>query len=258
MSFVKYQAKPPTSKIDEINYSPRLSRIKRAVERLGFSFELDRDDPESHKEQIRRNNEILTMRYKQQYPNDVFKVIGWIHRYYLPKPGMFEFEDGTLDMNHEVKQALVYYLHEYVDNPNLEDGPIGYQTKMGLFQVPIARNRRVRDSEGLETIELEQVGTKNIFYIPYTPENVDKILSEMYNTPDPRNFGVGYARERGPDTRDQVYTVFNIQEFKEIQDIEGLMDASKGNWLQNEYGGYNEFVKEKDKARTKPIRKRDS
>lgn len=258
MSFVRYQAKPPTSKIDEIRLSPRLSRIKRAVERLGFSFELEQDDPESHREQIRRNNEILTMRYKQQYPNDVFKVIGWIHRYYLPKPGMFEFEDGELDMNHEVKQALVYFLHEYVDSPNLEDGPVGYTAKMGMFQVPIARNRRVRNEEGLEELRLEQVGTKNIFYIPYTPENVDKILGEMYNTPDPRNFGVSYARERGPDTRDTVYTVFNMQEFREVQDIEGLMDASKGNWLNNEYGGYNDFIKEKDKAKTKPVRQKNS
>lgn len=258
MSFVRYEAKPPTEKIDEIKYSDRLSRIKRAVEKLGLDFNRTERDPESHKEMMMRNKELLTIRYKRQYPNDVFKVIGWLHRYYLPKPGMFEFEDGELDMNHEVKQALVYYLNEYVDNPNLENGPVGYHARIGMFQVPITRNKRIRNEEGLEEVVLDQVGTKNIFYIPYSPENVDKILGEMYNTPDPKNLGVSYARERGPDTRDTVYTVYNIQEFREVQDLEGLMDASKGNWLINEYGGYNDFIKEKDKSKTKPIKKRDS
>lgn len=219
--------------------------MKRAVERAGLDFE----KPERPDKM--RTRELLTNRYKKQYPNDVFKVIGWLHRYYLPKPNMFEFPDGELDADHTVKQVLVYFLNEYVDNQNIEDGPIGYHAKMGWYPSPLVKNKHVV-VEGIEQLEIDHIGDKNIFYIPYNKENLNKILSQMYN--QPTDLGVAIARERGPDLRDRVYSVHNMQEFAEVDDIEGLIAASSENFLKKEYGGYHDYLDSREESKKKTTR----
>lgn len=254
MSYAKFSPKPPTTQIDELEFSDRLRRMKKSYDRAGLTFRTYRepgDDIETVKAIHAMQRELLTIKYEKKFPDGVYKNISWFYRFLLPRPDMFEFDNGNLDSQHKVKQVLVYALNEYVDSPDLENGPVGYQCKMGWYPSPITRNKRASKSD--EFIP-HQVGIKNIFYIEYTPETIDKILSEMDNQPS--GYGVAVARVQGPDIREHPYTVHNLREFKEIQDIEGLINASKLGFLQNEYGGYNEYIEAKAEATkaSKPIK----
>lgn len=258
MSYAKFSPKPPTTQIDELEFSDRLRRMKRAYDKAGLTFRTYRepsDDIETVKAIHAMQRELLTIKYAKKFPDGVFKNISWFYRFLLPKPSMFESDNGELDSQHKVRQVLVYALNEYVDSPDLENGPIGYQCKMGWYPSPLTRNKR--DPKKDEFIP-HQVGVKNVFYIEYTPETIDKILNEMSNQPS--GYGVAVARVTGPEIREHPYTVFNLREFKEIQDIEGLINASRLGYLQNEYGGYNEFVDAKEDAKkaSRPMKPRQN
>lgn len=239
---------PQNLKVQEIDFSDRLQRIKRAY---------DNADPNGQVYWIPDRTsdvfELRTIRYKQKYPNDVSTNISWMCRILLPRKNMFELdkESGTLDSNHKVKQALVYAINESVDNPNLEEGPVGYSSVIGWYQSPLIRySKHDEFGNGTDPV-IERM--KNIFYIEYKPELVDDILSKMSN--EISSMGVAVANEFG-ERWPTTHSVRNLQEFKEAEDIQALIEASQHAYLRNDYGGYKEFLEARSEAKKsyKPIK----
>lgn len=243
MSSVNYKPKPPISVIDELQFSDRLQRKKRALENAGFSYtaieHMDR-------------RELTTIRYKLKFPDNVTKNIGSIYRLLLPRPNMFELdsETGKLDAQHKVKQVLVYSINEYVDNETITEGPISYNCHMGVYPKPIVKYKG-HDDLG-NPIEPKIRGYKNIFYIEYKPETIDKILNEMDN--QPHAMCVGIAQDTGDFQVTPPYRVHNLEEFRDVQDIESLIEANP--YLKNEKGGYEEFLQVKEQKKGKALSNR--
>lgn len=243
-----YRIKPPTTQVSEIEYSYRLKRAIEGFERRGLEY-LIKPNPEhpSLKPKPMDLQELLTIRYKQKFPDDITTNIAGIYRILLEKPNMFEFENGEMDTKHKVKQALVYGINEYVDNPQLEHA-VGYHTTIGSYNFPIIRYGK-HDEMGNAIPDSAQVmRRKNIFYIEYTPEKIDEILEEMDNQPN--TTAVAIAEEFGTTRfKEPSYTVHNIEEFKTVEDLEGLIDASKKGYLRRDFGGYKEYLDAKEEAK---------
>lgn len=248
MSFVPKPSQRPA--IQDIDFSDRLKRIRRAYQNLDPNGQVDwKPDRTSDIFELR------TIRYKARYPNDVKRFIKKIHRIAIPQPSMFELdgETGELDRQHKVREALVYTLSEIVDNPNIEEGPVGYNTNVGWYKVPTIRYQN-HDEFGNGTDPIE-TGSKNIFYLEFKPELVDKIISEADN--DVIQLGVSVANLVG-DRWSEDLSVHNLEEFKNADDIYMLMEASKNGYLTKEEGGYREFMDARVEARKqlKPIKKK--
>lgn len=232
-----------------VDDSPYIRRIKKSLLRKSIEYQLRTDTTNDIPEKE-------TLIFAKKYPDSVVKNIGWLYRIALPKPNMFELDEdtGELDKEHKVKQALIYHLNCYVTDPNSEGikKVVGFNRTEGVYPDMIPEWKY--DREG-HKIDFTPVGNRNIFYIEYTPENVDKILSEMSNQPN--IMGVCIASELGPSPWSKgPYTVHNFDEFRNIEDIEGLMQASigvegRGVFLRQEYGGYEDY---KEWRSNRPVR----
>lgn len=230
--------------------SPYLRRLIRTYRNKGlkykFKTETTNDTPETE-----------TLRFAQNFPEGVVKNIGWIYRVSLPRPGQFELDEvtGELDKEHKIKQALIYHLNQYVTDPKLDGVKklVGFNRTEGVYQDPIVDYKYDKDGR---RVDFDIIGNVNIFYIEYTPENVTKILDEMKNAPN--TMGVCIAGESGPSPWSKgPYVVHNFDEFRNIKDIDGLMAASigvqgRGPFLKAEYGGYEEY---QEWRKQKPARK---
>jgi hypothetical protein len=242
---VNYKVKPPVVSTAEVDLSDRLVRIKKAYDKVGLEYVPNQQIDKS---------ELITIRYKNKYPEDVTTHIAGIYRILLPKPNMFELPNGELDKHHKVKQALIYGINEYVDNSNIENGPIGYHATLGCYQAPIIRYRK-HDEMG-NGIDPQVHKRKNVFYIEYTPEKIDEILAEMDNIPS--TMAVAVAEEFAPYRfKEPNHSVPNAEEFRNVEDIEALIDASLKGRLKREFGGFEDYMKaeEEDKKKERPVRR---
>lgn len=223
----------------DVEESQYLRRVKKALLRKNIQYE-------PRTETTNDIPEIETLRFIKKYPENVVNNIGWFYRVKLPKPNMFEINEdtGELDSKHKVKQALIYHVNCYVTDPNVEGGRTiaSFNRTEGVYRDIIPEYRI--DKNGRKT-GFTSVGTKNIFYIEYTPENIDRILGEMSNTPN--SIGVCIAAETGHSPWiNNPYRVHNYEEFKNINDIDGLIAANigtkeRGTFLRAEYGGYEDY-----------------
>jgi hypothetical protein len=241
-----YKIKPPIESTAEIDLSDRLVRIKKAYDNAGLEYIPNQQTDKS---------ELITIRYKNKYPEDVTTRIAGIYRILLPKPNMFELPNGKLDSQHKVKQVIVYGINEYVDNVNIENGPIGYHATLGCYQAPIIKYKK-HDEMG-NGIDPQIIRRKNIFYIPYSVEKIDEILSAMDNQPS--TMAVAVAEEFAPYRfKEPNRAVFNMEEFKEVDDIDALIDASDKKYLKRDYGGFNEYMEAREEAKkaARPVKSR--
>lgn len=246
MPVSNYKVKPPVESTAEIDLSDRLQRIKKAYDKVGLEYIPNQTVDKS---------ELLTIRYKNKYPDDITTNIAGIYRILLPKGGMFELENGELDVQHKVKQALIYGINEYVDNANIENGPVGYHVTLGCYQAPLIKYKK-HDQMG-NGIDPHIVRRKNIFYIEYTPERIDEILDQMDNAPSTRAGAV--AEEYAPYRfKEPSIAIPNAEEFRNIQDLEGLIKAGADGELKREYGGYDHFIEESKTANRPKARKQDN
>lgn len=222
-----------------VQNSPYIRRLQKALFRKSIEYqprtETTNDIPE-----------IETLEFAKRYPESVVKNIGWLYRVKLPKPGMFELNEdtGELDREHKVKQALAYHLNCYVTDPNTEGGRAitGFARTEGVYRDIIPEYKY--DRSGKKT-GYTAVGNRNIFYIEYTPENVDKILDEMSNLPNATGVCVGAEQGHSPWINNP-YKVHNFDEFRNIDDIDGLIAANigtkeRGTFLRADYGGYEDY-----------------
>lgn len=220
--------------------SPYLRRVKKALLRKDIIYE-------PRTETTNDVPEIETLLFIKKYPEFVVNNIGWFYRVKLPKPNMFEINEdtGELDSKHKVKQALIYHINCYVTDPNVDGGGrtiVSFNRTEGVYRDIIPEYKI--DRNGRKT-GFTAVGTKNIFYIEYTPENIDRILGEMSNMPNSIGVCVGADTGHSP-WANNPYKVHNFEEFRNIDDIDGLIAANvgtkeRGTFLRAEYGGYDDY-----------------
>ena len=234
--------KPRKQTAESLEYSDRLKRIIRAHESVYQEYVPNK---------MEDRNEILTLFNSKRYPQSVRKFLGGIYRVILPQANMFELDakTGRLDKEFKVKQAIVYRLNQYVENPDRPMEQVAScNMKLGTYQRPVARLEY--DTEG-NVKNSVRVGSKNIFYIPYSPKLIKDLIEESGNTPTITCVTVGM------DSGSEFHTphpiaIPNINEFIEVEDLYGLIEASRRGYLMDDYGGYNRFKEDKKLALQTP------
>lgn len=234
--------KPRKQTAESLEYSDRLRRIIRAHEAVYQEYVPNK---------MEDRNEILTLFNSKRYPQSVRKFLGGIYRVILPQANMFELDakTGKLDKDFKIRQAIVYRLNQYVENPDRPMEQVAScNMKLGTYQRPVARLEY--DTEG-NVKNSVRVGSKNVFYIPYSPDVIKGLIEESGNTPTITCVTVGM------DTGSEFHTphpiaIPNIDEFIEVEDLYGLIEASRRGYLMDDYGGYNRFKEDKKLALSTP------
>jgi hypothetical protein len=195
-------------------------------------------------------NEIMTMFEAKRHPENLRKFISGIYRVALPKKGMFELDEkGTIDDEYSVKQAIVYRLNQYVENPDRPMQTVAScTTKIGTYQKPVARLDY--DKMGNVT-NSTRVGSKNMFYIPYSAKFLRDLIAEVGNAPNITCCTIGL------ETGSEFHTpkpeaIANLEEFIDVEDIYSLIDASKWGYISKDPGGYQRYLDDKKAAYEKP------
>jgi hypothetical protein len=178
---------------------------------------------------------------------------------------MFELEDGTIaPADKTPEQVIVYSLSEYVDDPKYIDsgGETGVKTISGEFYTEGRYTKHIGrfdyDERG-NIINSTHMGTRNMYYIPYDPQTIRDLLAK-YPHDRTLSFACAVAKESGSDPYyGNPRSVKNIDEFCDVEDIDGLISANIGNkkipgsdagtFLSEEYGGYQEWKLYREKLR---------
>ncbi|MGH9978876.1 MAG: hypothetical protein ACRD8Z_24045, partial [Nitrososphaeraceae archaeon] len=222
----------PTKKpklIDPIK-SERLRRTIRAYNEVEQQYIPDRKNDK---------NELETSLYRQKYPQNVERELIKLIRVKVPR-GSFELDEaGTVDEKGTVQEALVHTTVERVINPNpdIEKGESDVyawcSTKHGIYMKPLAMVKR--DELG-NPVSSKVTGQKVTFYIPFTEENVRRVLDE-FNYECTQGYGLAVAtRQSGENWYGGVkYTVYNLDEFIHSK-FEDVLGANKGGFLKDKIG----------------------
>jgi hypothetical protein len=92
-----------------------------------------------------------------------------------------------------------------------------------------------------------------MFWIPFTKQNVTKVLDEFYG--EYRDLALGYAQESGNSWfGDRIFAVKSLKEFVSAS-FEDAVGANRGGFLRTEEaGGIDLYLKDKqDKRKTMEI-----
>jgi hypothetical protein len=240
MSFARFE--PPTKKkVLNEQLSQRLRRTKKACEKehLAYIFNGTTDKAE-----------VELSIYRQRYPNTWKRRLFTLSRVKL-QPGMFVInEEGDVDQDFKVKEALVYTVNESVmstRNPETEQ-LAQCNTIEGVFKKPHV----IKEYDDLGNVTKSSAKRwSNRFYIPWDNGNsARKVLEEFDNKY--RSTVLAIAMEGGEWYGANKYTVFNLQEWLE-SDFDDALAANTGNFLKRsgEYGGVIQSIKDKDQKRKK-------
>lgn len=223
------------------NMSERLKRTINAYRKMEFKYEI-----ENWKDKAELTLDI----YKQKYPDLCKRNLITLVRAKIPE-GCFELDfEGTIDKEYKVREALVYSTSETVfspDNPETE-GICQASFLYGLYRRPFGVIKR--DEFG----NVVQKGTyikgyTNMFWIPFTPENVQKVLDEYSGKY--RNTVLAIADKGAVDYYgSNTYQIPSLIEWSR-EDFDLLLEANqdKGKWLKDEPGGAKLFLKKKLETR---------
>ena len=172
---------------------------------------------------------------KADHPEHLHTSLCRIYRVKI-RPGMFELdENGTIAPPEKTpSQAIVFSLSEYVDLPSyVEAGGQSGVNKIsgdyyneGIYSKHIGRFEY--DERG-NIVNSEHMEIRNMFWIPYSPSKIRELLSTYEHDPT-LSLAVCVASEGGSNwIVDTPKTIHNIDEFCDIEDIDGLIAANIGN-----------------------------
>ncbi|MGH9985337.1 MAG: hypothetical protein ACRD8W_15460, partial [Nitrososphaeraceae archaeon] len=177
--------------IDPIK-TERLRRTIRSYNQIDREYVPDRKGDKQ---------ELECSLYKQKYPDNILRELKTVLRVKVPR-GSFELdEDGTVDTEGKVTEALVYTVIEKVVNPNPdpEKGETEYfswcSTKHGVYKKPTAIVKR--DDLG-NTVSSRVTGARAMFWIPFNEKNVRKVLEEFQY--EYRNLALAIAENKSADS----------------------------------------------------------
>lgn len=153
---------------------------------------------------------------------DLMKLITGLYRLKLPSKNLSD--TGDFD------EALIYYMQqETIRN----DGSTIQDARMhGVYQVPITnQNTNIRPNANPNQ-KVQVRGTRPVYDIAFTPENVDKIIKE--SSIGVNMFYLAMGTSTGPEvTSPNPDTIKNIDDFKNGEFYE-LIDMSKYNFTTSE------------------------
>ena len=204
---------------------------------------------DDHGHKYKRNKtedkwELRTSIYAQKYPANVEKECKTILRVRVP-PGQFELDpDGTIDEKHTVKEALVYTVVTRVMDPKNQYTKVlsSSSARLGVYQRPFFVEEK--DDLGNVTTSTMQ-STKAMFYIPFTEENVQKLLTDFDG--QYRKLGLAIGVKNGGENwyGRNTYTVYDINEFIHEDFFATLEANQKGFLKKGEVNGVQRFLKDK-------------
>ncbi|MGH9982987.1 MAG: hypothetical protein ACRD8W_03425 [Nitrososphaeraceae archaeon] len=193
-------------------------------------------------------NVLETSILAQKYPTLVKDILLNVCRVKLAAPDTFELDDsGTLQQpNGKITEALVWVIRRNVMDPHNENTVVlrHCTIKEGTYSRPFARVEKNADGEVVKT---EIAYWKHIFWIPFTKENVLKVLSDHNN--QYRNLVCCYALERGEHWNDgKTYNVTNLEEFYSVPH-ETLVQSNRAGVLSQDFGGHIRYLKDQEEKR---------
>lgn len=250
VNYTKFKAPPPKPE-DSVNnyYSERFKKIVRAHEMV---FQ---ERPPNKNEDIQ---EIRAKISAHEFPETTTYRLHSLTKVKIPKGGLFEFPDGTLDTEHKIKHALIFQVEQQTHDPKLMQGQepnrlslvSGCLFSNGFYQAPIASFSFNKDGA---IIGSTNVGHKNRYYIEFTERKCKELIAQ-YGLPVGQNgklsLVAGNGSESGHDPTEQRLSVFNLDEFIKF-DAEILMAANRGfppsvaTFLHKDdgsYGGVDEYL----------------
>ncbi|MGH9986080.1 MAG: hypothetical protein ACRD8W_19230 [Nitrososphaeraceae archaeon] len=210
--------------------SERLKRTIRAYNDVHQQYIPDRKHDKA---------ELECSLYKQRYPQNIVKELQKLIRIKIPK-GSFELDEkGIIDTGGKVTEALVYTIQEKVinENPDPEKGESDVyawcSTKHGIYMKPLAMVKR--DELG-NPVSSKVTGKKAMFYIPFTEENVRKVLEE-FNYECTKGYALAVATRQGGENwyGGVKYTVYSLEEFIHSR-FEDVLGANQGGFLKDKIG----------------------
>lgn len=228
--------------------SERLKRTFRAYEDIDRQYIPDKKNDK---------NELETSIYKQRYPENVERQLIKLIRVKVPRESFELDEEGTVDAEGKVKEALVYSIQEKVINPNPdiekeETGVYAWCTsKYGIYNKPVAIVKR--DELG-NPISSKITGARAMFYIKFEPEAVKKIL-EDFNYECVQGFSLAVAQNSSTDNwhGSFTYSVYNLEEFL-YSPFDDVLGANIGGFLKDKLGrptenGVQKYIMDKHAKR---------
>lgn len=232
---------PPQRNPTPLNQPDYFRRELKSYEDIHLTFELTQDA------KLKSRHWLL----KADYPENTHTTICRIYRVKI-RPGMFELPDGAPATPEQTPtQCIVYSLSEYIDSPEYisKGGATGIEKISGDFYSEGLYTKHIGrfdyDERG-NIVNAHHMGTRNMFYIKYSPQTIRDLLTKYEHDPT-LSFAVCIAKESGPDPFvGSPKTVKNVDEFCDIEDIDGLMAANEGvigygTFLGKEKGGYERW-----------------
>lgn len=210
---MSYQFKPKPQKKVELPLSPRLLKVQKFCEENGWEFQRRGED----------YNEIEFYDVVRRNPKSLVKRITGIYRLLLPNKALSE--TGEFD------QALIYHMQQEAIRP--ENGTYIQDDRMqGVYQVPITDPNLEQRLTVNPNQRATNKGTRPVYEIEFTPENVDKIVKQ--SSIGVSMFYLAHGTSVGPNTTSpNPDTIKNIDDFKNGEFYE-LIDMSKYNFTTSE------------------------
>ncbi|MGC1133749.1 MAG: hypothetical protein WA941_13065 [Nitrososphaeraceae archaeon] len=233
--------RPKKRKQIEPKIPERIRRIEQVCDDHGHKYKRNKTEDKW---------ELQTSIYAQKYAANVEKELKTVLRVRVP-PGQFELDqEGTIDDKHTVKEALVYAVQTRVMDPQNPYTEIlsASSTKIGVYKRPFF----VEEKDDLgnvtnSTIQLQ----KTMFYIPFTEENVQKVLEEFDGKY--RKLGLAVAVKGSAESwyGHTTYTVFNLGEFLH-EHFDSVIEANTHKFLRKgEEQGVQKYLKDKAEKQVK-------
>lgn len=216
----------------------RLRRVKQACSKIYQSYVYNRTTDKK---------ELEFSIYAQRYPQNVRTQLSTVARARLSSPQQFEInENGDLQQEFGIRECLVYSLFQRVMDPrNPETNVLSYCTpKIGVYSAPLG----VISYDDLGNPTGSEVsGWVNRFWIPFTRKTVEDLIQTHGGRY--KNLVLGEAQDSGDSWYgSNTYTIKNLEEFISAP-FEDLLNANRGSFLKEEYGGVTRYQKHRENER---------
>jgi hypothetical protein len=239
MSSVTKFKEPAEKKVLKGDLPERIRRVQKACEMIqqSYIYNLTID-----------KHAIAVGLYTSQFPEHTHRECISMQRVKL-QPEQFELDENlTIDKDFKVKEALAYKLHtRCMDPQNPETDILAYSIeRIGHYWRPFGSIQRDRLGNPISS---KVAFWRNMYWIPFTEENVRKVLDEfngVYTKPPI----LCIANREGDKEYSASYTVPNLDEWIHGS-FNDLLAANKSGTLSSEYGGYSYYLKDKAEKKKK-------
>jgi hypothetical protein len=162
---------PPPRNPTPLQQPEYFKRESKSLEDIHLVYELS-------SEAKRKSNHWLM---NADYPEHTHTALCRIYRVKI-KPGMFKNESGNVVHGEKTpQQCIVYSLSEYIDSPE-HGGVTGVEKISGDYYSDGIYLKHIgkfdHDKRG-NVVNANHMGTRNMFYIPYSPEKIPGPITSM-------------------------------------------------------------------------------